>query len=375
MKRRVIASLFVLLVLLLCAGLVWFNFFKTQKINEFFANSKPPVQTVSTTEVRSRSWQPGITAIGTARAAQGVQLAVQANGLIKEIRFKANDKVKAGDVLVQLDDAVERADLYDAQTAVKINEIALARSQTLKRKGFDSQAALDTALGALEAARGKLANTQAVIETKVLKAPFTGTIGIPSIDLGQYVSAGTVVATLQDLDNMVVDFTVPEQMVQALSLGQPILFGLAENRLDLTGEITGIDPRGDPLTRLVNVRASISASADKGIIPGRFVQVRVQLPEEQGVVTVPQTSVVTSLYGDYVYKVVPNDAEAAARNSMLIRQVFVKTGRLNEGNVEVLDGLAPGDVIVSAGQNKLQPGAKVKIDNSIDITKPALAAQ
>ena len=375
MKRRVIASLFVLLILLLCGGLIWFNFFKAQKINEFFAGIKPPVQVVSTVEVKAQTWQPGITAIGTARAAQGVQLAVQASGLVKEIRFKANEKVKAGEVLVQLDDAVERAELNNARTAVNISETALGRSQTLKRKGFDSQAALDTAQGALEAARGKLASTQAVIDTKALKAPFNGTIGIPAIDLGQYVSAGTVVATLQDLDNMVVDFTVPEQTVQHISLGQKVLFGLTENQLNLTGEITGIDPRGDPQTRLVNVRARIAASADQGIIPGRFVQVRVQLPEEQGVVAVPQTAMVTSLYGNYAYKVVPDTREGAAGDAMIIQQVFVKSGRLDGGNIEVSDGLAPGDVIVSAGQNKLQPGASVKVDNSVDITKPAAPAQ
>lgn len=375
MKRRVIASLFVLLILLLCGGLIWFNFFKAQKINEFFAGIKPPVQVVSTVEVKAQTWQPGITAIGTARAAQGVQLAVQASGLVKEIRFKANEKVRAGEVLVQLDDAVERAELNNARTAVNINETALGRSQTLKRKGFDSQAALDTAQGALEAARGKLASTQAVIDTKALKAPFNGTIGIPAIDLGQYVSAGTVVATLQDLDNMVVDFTVPEQTVQHISLGQKVLFGLTENQLNLTGEITGIDPRGDPQTRLVNVRARIAASADQGIIPGRFVQVRVQLPEEQGVVAVPQTAMVTSLYGNYAYKVVPDTREGAAGDAMIVQQVFVKSGRLDGGNIEVSDGLAPGDVIVSAGQNKLQPGASVKVDNSVDITRPAAPAQ
>ncbi len=375
MKRRIIASLFVLLILVLSGGLIWFNFFKAQKINEFFAGIKPPVQVVSTVDVKAQTWQPGITAIGTASAAQGVQLAVQASGLVKEIRFKANDKVKAGDVLVQLDDAVERAELNNARTAVNINEVALGRSQTLKRKGFDSQAALDTAQGALEAARGKLASTQAVIQTKSLKAPFNGTIGIPAIDLGQFVSAGTVVATLQDLDNMVVDFTVPEQTVQHISLGQKVLFGLTENQLDLSGEITGIDPRGDPQTRLVNVRASISASVDQGIIPGRFVQVRVQLPEEQDVMTVPQTAVVTSLYGNYAYKVVPDTAEGAAGDARIIQQIFVKSGRLDGGNIEVIDGLAPGDVIVSAGQNKLQPGASVKVDNSVDITKPAAPAQ
>jgi membrane fusion protein (multidrug efflux system) len=350
--------------------LIWFNFFKAQKINEFFAGMKPPIQTVSTSEVVAKTWRPGITAIGTARAAQGVQLAVQAAGLVKEIRFLANDKVQAGDVLVQLDDAVERADLNDAQTAVKINETAVERSQTLKRKGFDSQAALDTAQGALEAARGKLANTRAVIETKALKAPFSGTIGIPNIDLGQYVAAGTVVATLQDLDNMVVDFNVPEQSVQNLSMGQSVLFGLAEDKLDMNGKIIGIDPRGDPQTRLVNVRARIAASATKGVIPGRFVQVRVQLPQETNVIAVPQTAVVTSLYGDYVYKIVPDKKEGAAKDAVILQQVFVRAGRLDGGQIEVVEGLSAGDIIVNAGQNKLQPGAGVKINNSVDITNP-----
>ncbi len=370
MKRQILATMFLLLILALCGGLIWFNFFKAQKIGEFFAGMKPPVQTVSTTLVKAKTWQPGITAIGTARAAQGVQLAVQASGLVKEIRFKANDKVKAGDVLVQLDDAVERADLNDAQTAVKINETAVGRSQSLKRKGFDSQAALDNAQGALESARGKLANTQAIIETKALKAPFSGTIGIPEIDLGQYLSAGTVVATLQDLDNMVVDFYVPEQSVQFLALGQKVLFGLSEDKLDMGGEISGINPRGDPQTRLVNVRASIFASADKGIIPGRFVQVRVQMQQEDNVIAVPQTAVVTSLYGDYVYKIVPDTNTGAAKDAVMVQQVFVKVGRLDGGQIEVVSGLSAGDVIVDAGQNKLQPGASVKVDNSISITKP-----
>ena len=174
---------------------------------------------------------------------------------------------------------------------------------------------------------------------------------------------------------MVVDFTVPEQTVQHISLGQKVLFGLTEDQLNLTGEITGIDPRGDPQTRLVNVRARIAASADQGIIPGRFVQVRVQLPEEPDVVAVPQTAVVTSLYGNYAYKVMPDTRQGATGDTMLLQQVFVKSGRLDGGNVEVIDGLAAGDVIVSAGQNKLQPGASVKVDNSIDITKPAVPVQ
>jgi membrane fusion protein (multidrug efflux system) len=294
---------------------------------------------------------------------------VQASGIVRQIAFEANEKVAKDQLVVQLDDSVERADLEDARTSVRINETALERSQTLKKRGFDSQAALDIAQGQLDAARSKLARTQASIELKSLQAPFAGTIGIPRIEVGEYVSVGTVIATLQDLDHITVDFSVPEQFIAQVSMGQPVRFGFGEDKLDISGKITGIDPRGDPQTRLVNVRADITDAAGHEIIPGRFLHVRIDLPAEQDVIAIPQTAVVTSLYGDYVYKVVADDREGAGSNAKMLRQAFVKAGRREAQQIEILDGLAGGDVIVTAGQNKLQPGASVTIDNSVDITK------
>ncbi len=370
MKKRIFGTLAVIVALALCGGVIWFNFFRQEMIGQFFANQKPPAQVVSTIAVEPVAWTPGITAIGTAVAAQGVQLAVQVNGLVTRIGFRANDKVEAGQVLVQLDDAIERADLLDAETAVRTAEAAAERSTRLKRSGFDSQAALDKATSDLDAARSKLARTTAAIEQKALKAPFTGTIGIPRIDLGQYVSAGTVVATLQDLDNMSVDFAVPEQFITLLSIGQNVQLGFTENKLDLSGKIFGIDPRGDPQTRLVNVRASIIEQQGEKIIPGRFLHVRVELPREDGIIAVPQTAVVTSLYGDYAYKVVDGEGEAKT-----LLQVFVKTGRREGRLIEITDGLASGDMIVTSGQNKLQPGGTVTVDNTMDITRAEATMQ
>jgi membrane fusion protein (multidrug efflux system) len=242
------------------------------------------------------------------------------------------------------------------------------RSEQLKARGVDTQAGLDRAQGELDAARSKLARTQAAIELKALAAPFTGTIGIPQVEVGEYVSAGDLIATLQDLDNMTVDFNVPEQFRERLKLGQPVRFGISEATLDMSGTITGIDPRGDPNTRLVNVRAKIEDSAGAQIIPGRFLHVRIELPVEDNVIAVPQTALVTSLYGDFVYKVLPDDREGAGGGNM-IEQVFVKAGRREGRDIEITDGLAVGDQIVSAGQNKLQPGAAVTVDNTMDITK------
>lgn len=372
-KRRIWASAALLVTLAVCGGLIWFNFFRQEMIGQFFAGMKPPAQIVSTTTVATRTWTPGIAAIGTARAAHGVELAFETNGLVKAILFEANDKIERGAVLVELDDAVQRAALIDAEASVKISQTALERSRELKKRGFDSQAALDAAEGALDAARSKLAGTQAAIELKSLKAPFSGTIGIPRLELGEYVSAGTVAATLQDLDNMTVDFNVPEQLMDQLKLGQSVSFGFAEAELNLSGTIFGIDPRGDPETRLVNVRARIDLPAGQEIIPGRFLHVRIDLPAEDDIVTVPQTAVITSLYGDYVYAVVPDEKAGAAEGDQMVRQVFVTPGRREGRDIEIVDGLEVGAVIVSAGQNKLQPGANVAIDNSIDITKAGRA--
>ena len=304
-----------------------------------------------------------------------MQLAVQVNGIVKQIAFEANEKVNKDQLLVQLDDAVERADLIDAEAAVKVAQAAETRSRRLRKSGYDSEAAFDKVTADLDAALSKLARTKAAIELKSLEAPFSGTIGIPRIEVGEYVAAGTVVATLQDLDHIAVDFSVPEQFIAQVTMGQPVRFGFEEDKLGIAGKITGIDPRGDPQTRLVNVRADITDNGGNEIIPGRFLHVRINLPDEPGVIAVPQTSVVTSLYGDYVYKVVPDDREGADEGAKMLRQAFVKTGRREAQDIEILDGLAEGDVIVTAGQNKLQPGASVKVDNSVDITKAKASQQ
>ncbi len=368
MKRRILGGLALLLTLAVCGSLIWFNFFRQEMIGQFFASMKPPAQVVSTIKVETTTWNPGITAIGTARAKQGAQLAVQASGIVTEILFAANDKVDEGALLVQLDDQLERADLIDAEAAVKVSQAAVDRSEQLQERGVDTQATLDRALAALDAARSKLARTQAAIDLKALEAPFTGTIGIPQVEVGEYVSSGDFVATLQDLDNMTVDFSIPEQFRENVELGQPVRFGLSESTLDMSGTVSGIDPRGDPNTRLVNVRAEIGDLAGHNIIPGRFLHVRIELPAEQNVIAVPQTAVVTSLYGDFVYQVLPDDREGANGGEM-VKQVFVKAGRREGRDIEITEGLTAGDQIVTAGQNKLQPGASVKVDNTIDITK------
>jgi len=367
MKRRIIVSLVFIFAILLCAGLVGFNLFRDKMITQFFANMQPPPQTVTSAKVEAKTWTPSISAIGTAKAANGVELAVQVGGVVKEINFKPNQSIKEGAVLVQLDDEVDRADLASVQAQVKLAEANFERSRQLASRGIAAEATFEQNQAQLATSRAQEARVKAVIDQKALKAPFSGVIGIPQIDIGQYIQPGTVVASFQDLSSMKVDFTVPEQMAVHVNLGQEVRVGVREGDLPFKGHIVGKDPRVDPKTRLVAVQAVVEDNKDSAILPGQFLHVEVILPEEPNVITVPQTAVTTSLYGDYVYTI--EQEERAGSQVQVVRQVFVKTGRRRGGTLEILSGITPGQQVVASGQNKLQAGATIKIDNTIDVTK------
>lgn len=412
-KRFIIA--FILLVLV-CGGIVGFNLFRDNAMQQFFATMKPPAATVSTTIVKPTNWTPGVEAIGTVSAVRGVDLTVETAGIVKDILFHANQKVAANAVLLQLDDAAERADLDATKAQAALDQTALTRALELQKRGVGSESTLDSARAAASASASQVNRLQAVLEQKLLTAPFSGTVGIPRIDLGQYLSPGTSVATLQDLETMRADFSVPEQQLPLLKIGQTVRLGIGDGELPFAGTIRGIDPKIDPTSRLVTVRAEV-ANPEGKLTPGQFVQVRVELPEENNVLTVPQTALTSSLYGDFVFVVRPakpaaaNGAAPAAaakpeeepttdtakpaaeapagkpeekpaatpaestaeeqKPQLALAQVFVKPGRRNAGLVEILEGIAPGDEVVTAGQNRLSNGMSVAVDNTIDPTKPA----
>jgi membrane fusion protein (multidrug efflux system) len=433
---RIFLVIVVLAVLaIVVGGIVWFNFFRDGMIKQYFATMKPPAATVSTTIAKPSSWTPGVEAIGTVRAVRGVDLTVETAGIVKEVTFHANEKVAANAVLLQLDDAVERADLDAQKAQAALDQVSLTRAIELTRRGVGSDSTLDSARAAASASASQVTRLQAVLDQKQLTAPFAGTVGIPKIDLGQYLSPGTAVVTLQDLDTMRVDFSVPEQQLPLLKIGQTVRLGLSGADMPFAGAIRGIDPKIDPSSRLVNIRAEV-ANPEGKLTPGQFVQVRVELPEEQNVLSLPQTALTTSLYGDYIFVVQPaKPAEAAPakpeekaaaaatdkpadtkpadamkpaadamkpaadaakpadkaasdatkpaaadpakpaaegdKPALVLSQVFVKPGRRNQGMVEIVEGLKAGEEVVTAGQNRLFNGMSVNVDNTIDPTKSA----
>ncbi|MCB5411397.1 efflux RND transporter periplasmic adaptor subunit [Pseudogemmobacter faecipullorum] len=365
--------LFIAIVLLglVVGGIVWFKYFREQMIAQVLGGMVPAPVPVNAETVVPVTWKPGIDAVGTAISAQGVDLAIESSGLIREVRFTSNEDVTEGQQLLQIDDESEKASLAAATASLSLALAEASRARTLTDRGVGAATTLETAEAQVESARAEMARVQTSLDHKKLTAPFAGVIGIPQVEIGQYVSPGQIYATLQDLSRMRVDFSVPEQQIAALALGGSVSVASEVGGYRATGRITGIEPRVDPNTRMVSVRAEVENPSGL-LLPGQFLRVSVALPEEQGVIAVPQTAVASSLYGDTIYVIRKGD-EADDPEVRKVEQLFVKVGRRSGDRIEVVEGLKAGDEIVTSGQNRLTQGARVKIDNSVSLT-PAQGA-
>lgn len=362
-KRLVIA---VILLGLIVGGIVWFKSFRDGMIAQYLSGMVPPPVPVTSEKVETVTWQPGLDAVGTAIAASGVDLATQSGGLVREVLFTANDTVTKGQLLVQIDDASEQASLAAAKAALGVAQTEATRAQTLSARGVSAATTVESAEAQTEAARAQVAQVQTALDDKRLTAPFDGVIGIPQIEVGQYVSVGTPYATLQDLAKMRVDFAVPEQQLGLLARDRNVTITTEVGDLSAEGRIIAIEPRVDPNSRMVSVRAEVENVSGK-LYPGQFLRVRVSLPSEANVIAVPQTAVSSSLYGDSIYVI--RAGETAEEQK--VEQVFVTLGRRSGARIEVLKGIAAGEEIVTSGQNRLTNGGKVKVDNSVVLTAPA----
>tara|TARA_R110002124_G_scaffold100168_8_gene246897 strand:+ start:4474 stop:5694 length:1221 start_codon:yes stop_codon:yes gene_type:complete len=357
MIKRFVITL--LLLALVVGGLVGFNMFRDQMIEDFFANRAAPTLPVDTVVAEAGPWTPALEAIGTVYSRRGIDLAVEAGGVVREIGFAANDRVEQGQILVRTADEIEQADLAAARASLHLAEQTLARAESLGDRGIAAAARIEEAEAAANSARAQMSRIEAILDQKVLEAPFAGEIGIPSIEEGQFVSVGSIVATLQDTDRLRVDFSLPEQELAQIGIGQSVTL-VADSGATASGSITAIEPRIDPTTRLVEVRAELK-NEDQVLSPGQFVRVRVALPDKKNVVALPQTAVVNSLYGDYVFAVVPDENSTDAEPRLVANQVFVQTGSRQKSLVEIIDGIDAGDRIVVVGQNRLSNGVPVTL--------------
>jgi multidrug efflux system membrane fusion protein len=349
-----------LLLALLVGGLVGFNAFRTKMITQFFANNKPPPAMVTVAEAKSEVIPNLLTAVGDLAAVHQVNVTSDVSGRITDILFTAGTEVKAGSPLIQLFDAPEQADLASFRAQATVAQLSLDRAKQLAARQFGPQATVDSTQAAFDQANAGIARTQAVISQKLVRAPFDGELGVRKVEVGQFLTAGTQIVTLTDLSMLYLNFTVTEKDSGHLKVGQVVRIMVdAYPGRNFEGKITTIEPQIATDTRNIRVQATIE-NPDKILKPGMFATTTVVLPDKPPVVTVPETAVDYTLYGDSVY-LITDKKDDDGKTSLTAVRTFVRTGNRIGGRVEILTGLKAGDRVVAVGQLKLQSGAAVTI--------------
>jgi membrane fusion protein, multidrug efflux system len=345
---------------LLVGLLVGFNAFRNAKIAEFFATLKPPPNPVTITEVKSEVIPNLLTAVGDLAAVHQVNVTSDVSGRITDIMFTAGSTVKAGSPLVQLFDAPDQGDLASFKAQAVVGQLSLDRAKQLAARQFGPQATVDSAQAAYDQATAGIAKTEALISQKLVRAPFDGVLGVRHVEVGQYLTAGTQIVTLTDLASIYANFTVTEKDSATLKDGQTVRVVVdAYPGKVFEGKITTIEPQINTDTRNIHVQATID-NPDHILKPGMFTTTTVVLPDKAAVVTVPETAVDYTLYGDSVFVLTEKKADDGTTSLTAVR-TFVRTGDRLNGRAVILSGLKPGDRVVAVGQLKLQSGFPVAI--------------
>ena len=368
MKMRMFIA--VLLLAIVFGGIFGYNWFVSRMTQRFFANQPAPVHTVTATEAEADVWQPTIPSVGNLSAVQGADLASEVAAKVLEVAVEDGAEVEAGDVLVRLDAEGLRYALRGAEAETRLAEIELERQQRLRRMDANSEADVDRAESQLAQARAAVGQIQAEIDKHTIRAPFAGRIGIVEVDPGQFVDVGMDIVTLQTLDPVLVDFTVPQRDLGRVAPGLPVEATVdAYPGRKFTGEVIAISPKIERSTRSVDVRASM-ANPEQVLRPGMFVDVEVLLPQQNDVITLPQTAVTYNPYGDSVFLVREGETESGEAE-LTVERKFIRTGQARGDQVAILQGVQPADRVVTSGQLKLRNGSKVRIDNSVSPSNEA----
>jgi membrane fusion protein, multidrug efflux system len=363
MTKRMIIMLVAVVVLF--GGIFGFQAFKGVMIRKFMSAAGVPPQTVSTAKVQFAEWQGEFQAVGTVRAVRGADLAPEVPGVITAIHFESGQAVQAGAPLVQLNAESDVAKLHSLGANAELAEVNYERDRKQLEFQGVSQAVVDTDAANLKNAKAQVAEQQALVNKKLVRAPFDGRLGIRAVDLGQYVNAGTKLVTLQALESVYVDFNAPQKSLGKVALKQKIVLKAdAFPGQEFVGEISSIDPKVDPATRNVQVRATVR-NPKHSLLPGMFATVVIASGGPQRFLTLPQTAVSYNPYGDTVF-VVEEGKGKDEKVALIAQQKFVTTGETRGDQVAILSGIKEGDTVVTAGQIKLRSGGvPVIVNNAI----------
>lgn len=358
--------LMLLVVSLVLGGVFGFKHFVAVKTKEFMSKMPEPVQTVSSVKATLDTWQPKIEAVGSLRAVQGADLSSEVAGIVKAVAFESGGDVEKGAILVQLRAEEDAARLEALTAAEKLAVITLQRDQKQLRNQAVSQATIDNDQASLESARSALAAQRAVVDKKTIRAPFSGHLGIRAVDVGQYVTPGMTMVTLQQLDPIYVDFNLPEKSLTQIAKGQKVAAKIeAYPDVVFEGEIFAVNAKVDEATRNIQVRAVFKNAAHL-LLPGMFAAVTIETGAAEKHLTLPQTAVTYNPYGDTVFVVEHGDGD-----KLTAKQTFVTLGAVRGDQVAVLTGLKEGDEVVTSGQLKLRNGSPVSINNEIQPSNEA----
>ena len=347
---------------LLVGGLVGFNAFRSHMIAEFFAHNKPPAATVTVAEAKSEVVPNLLTAVGGLAAVHQVNVTSDVSGRITEIKFQPGSHVDAGAPLVQLFDAPEQGDLANFKAQAVGAQASLDRAKQLASRQFGPQSTVDATQATYDQAMAGIAKTQALISQKLVRAPFEGELGVRMVEVGQYLTAGTNIVSLTALDELYANFTVTEKDSGHLKVGQIVRIAVdAYPGRAFEGKITTIEPQIMADTRNIRVQATI-ANPDHILKPGMFATTTVVLPDNPPVITVPETAVDYTLYGDSVF-LITEKKEDDGKTTLTAVRTFVQTGNRIDGRAEILKGLKVGDRVVAVGQIKVPSGSAVVISS------------
>ena len=363
--------MFIMLVIVgvIAGALNAFDGFKNKMMKAAFAKMAPPPPAVTTLVAKAQTWHPVLSAVGSLKAINGVQVSTDLPGIISEIAFESGKPVKKGDLLLKLDTKQEEAQLRAAEARLDLAKVSLARKQDLLDKKAAPQADYDAAAAEARQAKAAMEEVQAVIERKTIRAPFDGLLGIRQVNLGQYLNAGVPIVPLESCDPIYVEFNLPQQHLSQIALHKKVrLSAPGVSDKEFQGEITAIDSRVDEATRNVQIEATVSNPEHK-LRAGMFTNVELLLPDQKGVLALPASSINYAPYGDSIFIVKEGKSSDGKPQKQAVQQ-FVKLGTSRGDQITVLSGLTDGDEVITSGVFKLRSNEPVQTKGSAPLPQP-----
>ena len=363
MTKRMVIMLIIIGVIF--GGIFGYLGFRSYMMKKYMSSAAAPAVTVSVVTAVTDEWQPQISAVGSLRAVHGVEVANEIAGLVQSVHFKSGDSVAAGQLLVQLNADSDIAQLQTLTAARELSQSIYERNKQQFLAQAVSKASLDADASDLKVKQAQVAQQEAIVSKRTIRAPFAGRLGISLVNPGQYLNPGDKIVTLQALDSIYVDFYLPQQELSRISSGQAVV-AVTDTYPDkkFNGKISAINPKVDPQTRNVQIEARI-ANPRHELLPGMYATIKVQAGATKRYMTIPRTAVTFNPYGETVYIVEEKGTTKDGKPSLFVRQTFVTLGPARGDQVAILKGIKEGERVVTSGQLKLKSGSQVVINNQV----------